>query len=124
MKLCFPVKEISNLDSEVYGHFGSAPAFILIDSDTEEVTVINNSDQHHAHGMCNPIGALEGRKVDVVVVGGIGRGALMKLHGAGITVYKALGRTVRENIVLFSSRKLPQFQPEHVCAGHAGGCSH
>ena len=72
MKLCFPVKEISDLESEVYGHFGSAPAFIVIDSDTKAVTVVNNSDQHHAHGMCNPVGALEGREVDVVIVGGIG----------------------------------------------------
>jgi predicted Fe-Mo cluster-binding NifX family protein len=124
MKLCFPVKEIADLDSEVYGHFGSAPAFILIDSDTKGITAINNADRHHAHGMCNPIGALEGHQVDAVVVGGIGGGALMKLNRAGISVYKAMGKTVRENIELFSSNTLPRFQPGHVCSGHAGSCSH
>jgi predicted Fe-Mo cluster-binding NifX family protein len=124
MKLCFPVKEIADLDSEVYGHFGSAPAFILIDSDTKVVTAINNADQHHAHGMCNPIGALEGHQVDAVVVGGIGGGALMKLNRAGISVYKAMGKTVRENIELITSKQLLQFHTEHVCAGHSGECSH
>jgi predicted Fe-Mo cluster-binding NifX family protein len=124
VKLCFPVKEIADLDSEVYGHFGSAPAFIVFDSDSKEITAINNTDRHHAHGMCNPIGALEGHQVDAVVVGGIGGGALMKLSGAGIDVYKAMGETVRENIEFLSSNKLPQFQPGHVCGGHSGECSH
>jgi predicted Fe-Mo cluster-binding NifX family protein len=124
MKLCFPVYKMSDFESEVYEHFGSAPAFMLVDSDTEAITVINNADQHHTHGMCNPISALEGRKVDIVVVGGIGGGALIKLNGAGIRVYQAMGKTVRENIELLNAKKLPQFQPGHVCAGHAGGCSH
>ena len=124
MKLCFPVQKTSGLESEVYGHFGSAPAFMLVDSDTEAITVIDNSDLHHAHGACNPIAALEGSKVDIVVVGGIGGGALMRLNGAGIRVYQALGSTVRENIELFNKERLPQFQPGHVCSGHGGNCSH
>jgi predicted Fe-Mo cluster-binding NifX family protein len=124
MKLCFPVKEISGLESEVYEHFGSAPAFVVVDSDTKEVRVVHNADRHHAHGMCNPVGALEGQEVDVVIVGGIGGGALMKLSMAGIDVYKAMAKTVRENIELFSSKRLPRFQPGHVCSGHSGACSH
>ncbi len=124
MKLCFPVKEIADLQSEVYGHFGSAPAFVIFDSDTKTIAAINNSDQHHEHGMCNPVSALAGHRVDVVVVGGIGGGALMKLNRDGIAVYQAIGKTVQENIELFSSKRLPQFQPGHVCAGDAGGCSH
>lgn len=124
MKLCFPVKEISDLESEVYGHFGSAPAFVLVDYDTKAVTVVHNADRHHAHGMCNPAGALEGHEVDAVVVGGIGGGALMKLNRAGINVYKAMAKTVRENIELFGSKGLPRFQPGHVCGGNDRTCSH
>jgi len=124
MKVCFPVKDVADIESEVYGHFGSAPAFVIIDSDTRAITVVNNGDRHHAHGMCNPIAALEGQHVDAVVVGGIGGGALTKLNGAGIIVYKTMGKTVRENIELLRSKKLPQFQPGHVCGGHTGGCSH
>lgn len=124
MKLCFPVKEIADLESNVYGHFGSAPAFIVFDSDTKEITAINNADRHHAHGMCNPVGALEGHRVDAVVVGGIGGGDLMKLNRAGISVYKTIGKTVRENIELITSKQLLKFQPEHVCGSHSGECSH
>jgi len=124
MKLCFPVKEASGLESEVYGHFGSAPVFVIVDSSTKEATVVPNGDRHHAHGMCNPVGALEGREVDAVVVGGIGGGALMKLNRAGISVYKSMAATVLENMELFGLQKLPLFQPGHVCGGHSGACSH
>ncbi len=124
MKVCFPVKEVSALDSEVYGHFGSAPKFILVDSETEHFTIIDNVDQHHVHGMCNPIEAIAGKDVDSVIVGGIGGGALMKLNMAGIKVYRAKAKRVKENLSLFSSGELMQFQPGHVCAGHGDMCSH
>ncbi len=123
MKLCFPVKEISGLESEVYGHFGSAPAFFIVDSVTKEAKVVHNADRQHVHGMCNPVGAIEGQEVDAVIVGGIGGGALMKLNRAGIDVYKAMAKTVRVNIELLEAGGLPVFQPGHVC-GHAGTCSH
>jgi predicted Fe-Mo cluster-binding NifX family protein len=126
MKVCFPVASFLSLESEVYGHFGSAPSFVVVDTETKTVNVINNTDQHHQHGMCNPVAALGGQNVDAVVVGGIGGGALMKLNSLGINVYKAMARTVGENLQLFGNSGLPQFHPGHVCSGHAGGggCSH
>ena len=126
MKVCFPVKNTQSLESEVYGHFGSAPVFILVDTATKETTTITNTDQHHAQGMCSPLSALGGHEIDCVIVGGIGGGALMKLGQAGIKVYKAMGLTVRDNLDLFTAGRLPVFEPGHVCAGHSkgGGCSH
>jgi predicted Fe-Mo cluster-binding NifX family protein len=124
MKLCFPVK--SNLldESEVYGHFGSAPVFMVVDTDTNRMTAIDNADKDHLHGACNPVRALGGHEVDGVVVGGIGGGALSRLTREGITVYKAAAGTVRENLELFILGKLPMFQPGLVCPGHGGECSH
>ena len=49
MKVCFPVVEVNGIASEVYGHFGSAPAFIIVETQNNNVTVINNKDQQHAH---------------------------------------------------------------------------
>jgi len=126
MKICFPVKESPSLTSEIYGHFGSAPSFVLVDTETNDLKVITNADQHHAHGMCSPIRALGGHDIDCVVVGGIGGGALMKLNQSGIKVYKAAAGTVQENLALFAAGNLPAFAPGHVCGGHANGsaCSH
>ncbi len=124
MKLCFPVKLTQDLESEVYGHFGSAPCFLIVDTASGSITTIANADQHHSHGMCSPFKALSGRAVDAVVVGGIGSGALSKLTAAGVPVYRAMALTVRDNLDLFRAGMLPEFRPNHVCAGHGAHCSH
>ena len=125
MKVCFPTETLQGLDSRVYGHFGSAPGFVIVDTEKMNVEEINNSDLHHAHGMCQPVKALGGLKVDAVVVGGIGMGALMKLQAQGIQVYRGAEGTVQQNIDLIRDGKLPQFSKENTCAGHSGGgCSH
>ena len=126
MKVCFPVVENQGLESQIYGHFGSAPEFVVVDIVTSEVTAINNSDQIHQHGACNPVAGLGGHQVDAVVVGGIGGGALYKLNAAGIRAFQAREGTVAENVALFRSNELPEYMPGHTCGGHShsDGCSH
>lgn len=125
MKICFPVETLQGLDSRVYEHFGSAPGFVIVDTDASTVEEIRNGDQHHAHGMCQPLKALGGRMVDAVAVGGIGMGALMKLQSQGIRVFHAAPGTVGQNIGLVQERSLPEFDPGLTCAGHiGGGCAH
>ncbi len=126
MKVCFPVLKAEGMKSEVYGHFGSAPAFIVVETDSNDVTTINNNDQHHAHGACNPIKALNNQKVDAIVVGGIGAGALIKLNQQGIKVFQAQAQTVKENIRMLEEKNLPEFTLQHTCAGHGHGmgCGH
>ena len=126
MKVCFPVEDAKGVDSEVYGHFGSAPVFIIVDTKDNQVTTINNKDQHHAHGACNPLKALDNQNVDAIVVGGIGAGALTKLNQQGIKVFRAEAQKVKENIGLLKGGGLPEFTMQHTCAGHGHikGCGH
>lgn len=124
MKVCFPVAEDRGLASEVYGHFGSAPLFIVVDTEAGTASRITNNNQHHAHGMCNPIMALDNQRVDAIVVGGIGAGALNKLNQAGIRVFQAQAPTVQANVDLFAARGLPEFALQHCCGGHGSGCAH
>ncbi|KPK46076.1 MAG: diguanylate cyclase [Nitrospira bacterium SM23_35] len=126
MKACFPVAEVKGIDSEIYGHFGSAPAFIIVETDDNTVTTIKNNDQHHAHGACNPLKKFNNNQVDALVVGGIGMGALNVLNQSGIRVFQAQAPTVQENIVFLKAGNLPEFSPQHTCAGHGhgGGCGH
>ncbi|HAK60025.1 MAG TPA: diguanylate cyclase [Nitrospiraceae bacterium] len=126
MKLCFPVQQDNGIESTVFGHFGSAPAFVVVDSETNDVTTIHNRDQHHTHGACNPIKALDNNKVDAVVVGGIGAGALTRLNQSGIKVYRAQSETIGENIVLFATSNLPELTVQGCCGGHStdGACAH
>jgi len=124
MKICFPVEANKGLDSEVFGHFGSAPIFIVYNTETKGIDTISNQDLGHAHGMCSPLKALDGKMVDAIVVGGIGAGAINKLNGMGITVYRATKGTIQDNISLFENSAMPEITIEHACGGHGAGCGH
>jgi predicted Fe-Mo cluster-binding NifX family protein len=126
MKVGFPVQGNEGVESRVFNHFGSAPVFIVVNTEDTEIAAVNNKDLHHSHGACNPIRALDGNSVDAIVVGGIGGGALMKLQNQGIRVFRAVEGNVRENLELLKSGKLPEFAVSMTCAGHQDGhgCVH
>ena len=124
MKVCFPVQKDEGVESQVYNHFGSAPVFIVVETEAKDVQRVNNSDKHHVHGACNPVMALGGQKVDALIVGGIGGGALMKLNAMGVKVYEAGSRTVKENLEMLKGNKLQELTMDHSCRAHEGGCGH
>jgi len=124
MKLGFAVQADEGMESTVYGHFGSAPAFIIVDTELNKVLGLDNRNMHHEHGACNPIMALDGNKVDAMVVGGIGGGALMKLNAMGVKVYGAGAMTVKENIALMESGMLQELSMNNSCRAHHGQCGH
>ncbi len=124
MKVGFAVHGNEGVASKVYDHFGSAPAFIIVDTEGKDVLTVNNKDLHHVHGACNPIMALDGKSVDAMVVGGIGAGAITKLNAMGVKVYAAAAPTVKENLELLSQNKLEELSVYNACRAHQGGCGH
>ncbi len=124
MQICIPVEENNGLDSRVCTHFGSAPFFLIVDSDTEACETIVNTGAHHAHGMCQPLALLQGKEIDGVVVGGIGRGALFKLQAGNIGVFLSQYSTVRETMDAHKAGTLQSVTPADVCAGHGHGHGH
>ena len=123
MKVCFPVHKDEGVNSKVYDHFGSAPEFIVVNSELQSTITVGNKDLDHVHGACNPVMAVGGHKLDAVVVGGIGAGALRKLNADGIKVYKAVKETVKENLDLLKEDMLPELTLHHTCSGHQGCCN-
>jgi len=124
MKVGFAVQGNEGVESKVYDHFGSAPAFIIVDTEGKDVLTVNHRDLHHVHGACNPIMAVDGKSVDAMVVGGIGAGALTKLNALGIKVYEAGASTVKENLDLLSEKKLQELSVHNSCRSHQGECGH
>lgn len=124
MKVCFPVLKDNGMASMVYNHFGSAPAFIIVDTEIEAAHTVNNNDLHHEHGSCNPFMAMAGTRVDAVVVGGIGAGALRKLNADGVRVFRSQDPTVKGNIALLRQNGLMELTMDHTCGGHQNGCAH
>lgn len=132
MNVCVPINQDEGLNSPVCGHFGSAPAFLRVDTESGSCEVISNNNSHHAHGMCQPLQALAGASPDALIVGGIGMGALLKLNAAGIRVFLAAAPTVAENLAALREGRLAEASPETSCGhhghggehSHGGGCGH
>jgi predicted Fe-Mo cluster-binding NifX family protein len=126
MRIAFPTEDDKGMDSPVFGHFGSAPYFVIVDSDSGSFESNSNPDRGHQHGQCQPLAALAGRPVDAVVVGGIGAGALHGLNAVGIKTYRAVEGTVSENLELIKSGSLPLFALDQTCSEHRadGKCVH
>jgi predicted Fe-Mo cluster-binding NifX family protein len=124
MKVCFAVEKDEGIESTVYNHFGSAPVFVMVDTELAKAVTVNNRDIDHVHGACNPIMAIGGQDVDAVVVGGIGAGAIRGLNAAGIKVYGSVKETVKDNLDLLIENKLPELSVFNACKGHQGGCGH
>jgi len=122
MKIAFPSQENNGIESRVYGHFGSARYFVLVDTEEDSTEIIENPDRDYLHGHCQPMKALDGRRVDAVIVGG----ALRKLLLEGIKAYRAAEGSVQDNLELLTSGKLTVFTPDQTCAGHGIGdsCPH
>ena len=121
MNLCIPISRDNGIQSPVSLHFGSAPTFLIVDTESGNCRAIANGNLHHAHGMCQPLAQLAGEKVDAMVVGGIGMGAFGKLKNAKIRVYFSEHPTVEETLAAFKSGSLREVSPATVCAHHGHG---
>ena len=126
MKIAFPTQQNFGLQSPLFNHFGSAVFFIVADTELDSFETVINPDRDHVHGQCQPLKALNGKPVDAIVVGGIGKGALQKLVAAKIKVYRGVEGSVSENLKRIKSGKLIDFSMDLTCSGHGpdGECSH
>lgn len=124
MHICIPVEADNGLNSPVCAHFGSAPAFMIVDVDTGSCRAVANTNLHHGHGMCMPLQSLQGEQIDAMVVGGIGMGALNKLNAAKIEVYLSEHATVGEVVAAFTAGSLRLMRPNMACAQHGHGHGH
>ena len=123
MQICIPVLEDRGLESPVSGHFGSAPLFMIVDTESRTCRSVSNQNLNHGHGMCQPLQSLAGERLDGMVVGGIGMGALNKLHAANIQVFLSEFPTVGTTLAAFQAGTLKLVTPESACGHHGGGHS-
>ena len=48
MRVCIPVEKNEGAESKPYNHFGSAPKFLIVNLEGEEIEVIDNGE----HRLC------------------------------------------------------------------------
>ena len=120
MNVCIPVNKPENGASPVCAHFGSAPAFLIVNTEVGTYRTVVTGGQH----MCGAIGTLRSEKVEGVSVGGIGMGALNRLAAAGIQVFAAQHATVDENLAALKAGQLPLMTLDGACAHHGHEQAH
>jgi predicted Fe-Mo cluster-binding NifX family protein len=125
VNVCIPVVEDQGLRSRVNPHFGSAPLFVVVETESGTCRAIPNRNRHHEHGACQPLRALDGESIDSVIVGGIGMGAIEKLRAAGIRIFVSPLETVEETLAAFRVGSLAEAAPATACAhdGHGSASS-
>lgn len=117
MNICIPVTEFKGDQSTVCMHFGSAPGFVIADTETGQLLHITNQAQEH---MCGSVDRLKEQKVDSVVVGGIGMGALNRLVTAGFQVLRTQPATLETILAAFKAGQLQPVTVQQTCSSHEG----
>lgn len=124
MKLCIPTMDDSGLTGVPSAHFGSAPFFTFVDTETREVEAVPNSGYEHVHGACRPLDFLGSRPVDAFVCRGMGRRALARLQSAGVNVFVTLEANVESTLDALTDGRLQAMSVDDACQGHGQGHGH
>ncbi|MCL4428897.1 MAG: NifB/NifX family molybdenum-iron cluster-binding protein [Deltaproteobacteria bacterium] len=126
MKLCIPTVNFEAV--KISRHFGSAPYFLIYDTETGSSEVITNSNKNHEHNMCNPVGVIADKNVNAIVCFGIGEGAIRNLERNNIKVYKTDKNLISDILNDSRENKFLTFEAGHTCSSHdkhqGSGCSH
>ena len=118
MKLAVTAKE-NSLDSEIDPRFGRAAYIIVIDSDSMDYEIINNSENLNAlkGAGIQTAASISEKKAEVLFTGFCGPNAFKTLNAAGIKVVNEVTGTVRDAVKVFKEGKF-SFSDNANVEGH------
>ena len=129
MKICIPTVDDLGLQGKPSDHFGSAPFFTVVDTDSGSCEVIANGGHGHG-GRCAPTDLIGEHGIDAVVCRGMGGPARASINALGIDVLRADGESVAEISTAAGQGKLQRLGADQACGGHhhgsmgGGQCNH
>ena len=114
MKVCVTSQD-NNLDSKVDPRFGRCQYFIVVETDSLEFEVVQNSNVEAMGGAGVQSGQLVAeRQVKAVLTGNVGPNAFQTLQAAGIDVITGLSGSVKEAIEKYNKGELKPTQGPSV----------
>ena len=120
MKICFPTTRDLGLDSPVSATSAPRPSSSSSTAASREIaTLFQTAASRTSTAPAGRWTASSGEEIDAVVVGGIGPGALERLHAAGIAVLRAGAPTVRGCLDEIARGEEREVAPADACAAHA-----
>lgn len=117
MRVCIPTMGNRGWDEEVSAHFGRAPTFTIVDTETGQVEVLINKSEH-AGGIGKPPEHLASVGVHVMLCSGLGHRAIRMFEEYGIEVYVGAKGTVKEAIEMWKNNQLSMATDENACKEH------
>lgn len=116
MRLCIPTRGDEGRAARVSGHFGRAPWFTVLDTETGEAHAVPNHPD--PDGRCFPLDTLLTQGIEAVACHHLGRGALERLQERGLRVLQTQALTVagvQEEMQLVEPIAMDR---EKTCSGH------
>ena len=118
MKVCIPTMGKGGLEDMVGEHFGRVPTYTVYDTETETVSVMENTSGH-AGGSGYPAQILADAGINIMVCGGLGRRAITMFEESGVMVYIGASGTAAQALESWKAGQLTAATDENACAQHA-----
>jgi len=116
MKIALPTMNEDGLEAVISGHFGQAPFFTFVDSDTGDVTCKPAKGQHHgAPGQTTPAQIIAAEGANAVICGGLGSRAVDVFGSAGIEVFTGAQGTVQQALDAHRAGQLQAASADGAC---------
>ena len=118
MKICVPTMGKRGLDEQVGEHFGRVPTYTVVDTETKEVNIIDNTSEHMG-GRGYPPDIIAKTGTQAMLCSGLGRRAITMFEDLGIMVYVGANGTVRDALLMWKEGQLQPATDENACRQHA-----
>jgi predicted Fe-Mo cluster-binding NifX family protein len=127
MKIAVTAEEQNGLESRVAQHFGHSPFFAFIEVDGKEVKSIeiiaNPFISGHAHGQVPTF--INENNANVMISGGMGRGAINFFESFGIDTATGASGTIQQTLERYFNGELTEAEPcQHHDDHHGSGHGH
>ena len=116
-KICVPTAGRGGREDAVGEHFGRVPTYTIFDTETQQVSVVDNTSEH-AGGSGLPADILSTLGIDVLLCRGAGRRALGIFGENGIEVCVGLDGSAGQAIDAWQSGKLTSASGADACQQH------
>ncbi|MEG0918301.1 MAG: NifB/NifX family molybdenum-iron cluster-binding protein [Anaerovoracaceae bacterium] len=121
MKIAIPLEK-KDLNTDICMSFGRTPFFAFIDTDTLEVTYLDNTANSATGGAgIKAAQAIVDQKADALITERLGQNASDVLDAANIKIYKSTMKPIMENITAFKENKLEILTNIHPGFHNHGG---
>ncbi len=116
--ICIPSAGVGGLDDQVGEHFGRVPTYTIIELESGDVRVLENTSEH-AGGAGLPADILSEAGIDVLLCQGAGRRAMSILNEQGIEVCIGASGTVKQALEEWKEGTLHSATDADACQRHA-----